>query len=308
LLLRINKAALPASPQSNEASEEARKTPIESPATTRPKSKVYRGWIPAGSKRSTLQTSTNEADDIELARIPSTRASNPAIMESNPPADPDSFAKLAIIVDDGDYGGSLTETILSLSPKLTLSILPYTPLGTQIAEIGHSKGFEIMLHIPMENIDSELKHPGRLNTGMSESEIFRMTNDALKQIPHAIGVNNHTGSKFTTDAKAMALFIDTIKDLNLYFIDSKTTPETRAFDVSRAFGVASAERDLFIDHDNAIKEIRRRFKEVIAIAKRNGQAIAICHFRPNTASVLGELLSTLEAEGSTLVHASELVQ
>ena len=102
--------------------------------------------------------------------------------------------------------------------------------------------------------------------------------------------------------------MDVIKDLDLFFIDSKTTPETRAYDISKAFGIRSGERDLFLDNDNDVKEIRRRFKEVVGIAKSNGQAIAICHFRPNTASILGELIATLETEGISLVHASELIQ
>ena len=304
----INKAALPSPPESDKSPEDSLATSAPPAAPPQPKKATYSGWVPANREAPMPQNATNVADDIELARVPSQEASNPALIEPKQAVLPTTVAKLAIIVDDEGYGGALTETILSLSPKLTLSILPNTPLGTEIAELGFEKGFEIMLHMPMENTYDGLRHPGQLNTNMSEREITHATKDALKQIPHAIGINNHTGSKFTANAKAMALFIDTIKALNLYFVDSKTTPDTRAYEISKAFGLASAERDLFIDHDNAVKEIRRRFKEVVSIAKANGQAIAIRHFRPNTASVLGELLSTLEAEGITLVHASELVQ
>ena len=305
-LPRVNKAVFPASSKSSAPVKEPLAEAVAEKPTTPVKS--YKGWVPPNKRRAVPEQSTNAPDDIELARIPEPDDAGPVIEPPKAMPAKGSNGRLAIIVDDGGYGGSLTDTILALDPKLTLSILPNTPLGTKLAAVGYELGFEIMLHMPMENLDNTMVHPGQLNVVMSEDEIERWTRDALQQVPHATGINNHTGSKFTTDAKAMALFLDVIKDMDLYFVDSKTTQETRAFDTSKAFGIRSATRDLFLDHDNAVKEIRRRFKEIVSITKSKGQAIAICHFRPNTASVLGELLATLESEGIELVHASELMQ
>jgi len=217
-------------------------------------------------------------------------------------------AKLAIIVDDGGYGGEPTDIILSLSNALTLSILPNTPQGTAIAQKASRLGFEIMLHMPMENLSADLRHPGQLNVDMTETEIRQLTRNALDQVPQAVGVNNHTGSKFTTDPHAMALFLDTVKKESLYFVDSRTTESSRALDMALAYGIPSEKRDLFLDHKNDIDMIRMRFEQIEDLALKRGHAIAICHFRPNTATVLSELLPELEKKGIQLVHASELVQ
>ena len=78
--------------------------------------------------------------------------------------------------------------------------------------------------------------------------------------------------------------------------------------MAAAFGVPAAARDLFLDHDDEIDSIRRRFREVLSIARAQGQAIAICHFRRNTVAVLQEMLPQLEEQGIRLVHASEFVK
>ena len=216
--------------------------------------------------------------------------------------------KLAIIIDDGGYGGAATEIILGLSPKLTLAILPNTPHGTDIAERARAAGFEVMLHMPMENLDPKLfPHEGQLNLDMTDSMIRELTEAALAQVPGAVGVNNHMGSRYTGDAKYMALFMDAIADKGLFFVDSRTTADSRAFEVARAFDVPSETRDLFLDHVDDAAQIRARFWEVVKLAQQNGEAIAIGHFRPATAAVLAELLPQLPEYGVELVHASELV-
>lgn len=273
--------------------------------TEEPIKKDYDGWTPQQiAKTSPAEPSPpDKADDITLAAVPEDLLDafpiDPAISDS---------PKLAIIVDDGGYGGALTDTILSLDTRLTLVILPNTPHGSAIAEKAHDLGFEIMLHMPMENTDPELLHPGQINTEMDPDQIALLTHDALTQIPQAIGVNNHTGSKYTADPIAMAHFLDAIEDRHLFFVDSRTTTQTTAYEVSKSHGFPSAQRDLFLDHDNAESEIRKRFAEVIQLAKTKGQAIAICHFRPTTARLLEEILPTLEEQGVTLVKVSELVQ
>jgi hypothetical protein len=72
-------------------------------------------------------------------------------------------------------------------------------------------------------------------------------------------------------------------------------------------GVPSGSRDIFLDMEKDPGYIRNQFRQMMAMAKRRGQAIAIGHFRENTAMVLGEMLPELEKNGIELVHASELV-
>lgn len=253
-----------------------------------------------------VDVSTLSAPLQEVARELAPFVVNPN--ESAPPA-PTGRPRLALVIDDGGYGGTFVETILSLGPKLTLAILPYTPHGTELADRASELGFEILLHMPMENVDPKLyPHQGQLMTTMAEDEVRKLTLEALAQVPGAVGVNNHMGSKFTADPKAMALFMDVIHGKDLFFLDSRTTPDSRAFEMAEVFGVRAAARDRFIDNDSEPEKVRERLEEVIGIALEKGRAIAIGHFRENTAAVLAEVVPGIEARGVDLVHVSELLE
>lgn len=238
-----------------------------------------------------------------------TEAEEPAALRLPPRAiSPTGRARVAIIMDDGGYGGAHTETVLGMSPKLTLAILPNTPFGSSTAERGLALGFEIMLHMPMETGNGSTTFPREIQTGMDRATIHLLTREAIAQIPGLTGVNNHTGSKFTANAEKMAEFLEVVRDEGLFFIDSVTRGDTVAWRVAHEMGIPTTRRDIFIDHDMTEPMIRMRFEEMIAIAKARGSAIGIAHFRPLTVTVLEKLLPLLDAEDVELVHASELLQ
>jgi polysaccharide deacetylase 2 family uncharacterized protein YibQ len=228
-----------------------------------------------------------------------------------PRADPEAGpARVAIILDDGGYGGAHSEQILTaLDPGLTLAILPNTPYAGETARRGRERGFEIMLHMPMETHgNGDNPFPGEITTAMETGEIQRLTRAAIAQITGLVGVNNHTGSKFTSDPGAMRAFLPVVKELDLYFIDSFTLAGSVALDVAREMGVPTARRDVFIDNEKDPAYIRGQLDELITRAKSRGSAIGIGHFRPNTVEVLAAFLPTLAEQGVRLVHASELVR
>ena len=228
-------------------------------------------------------------------------------MASEPKGDP-KHPQVAVILDDGGYGGASTETIFKLNPKLTLSILPHTPEGRATAERGAQLGFEIMLHMPMQAMDANQKYPGQLTVGMPEDEIVKLTDDALSDIPGVKGINNHIGSKFTSDAASMAMFFQGIKGKPYFFIDSVTSGKSKAYDEAKAAGMRAAKRSVFLDDKADAAYIRKQFEILRAKAKKTGRAIAIGHFRPKTVSVLADELEKIKRDGITLVHASELAQ
>lgn len=216
--------------------------------------------------------------------------------------------RIAIIVDDGGYGGAVTEDVLALDPSLTLAILPHATHSEETARRAAEAGFEVLLHMPMENSSDKKPFPGHIATNMTAEEIKDLTEKALEQVPNAVGVNNHEGSKFTANADAMRRFFDVIKPLGLFFVDSRTIGSTLAAATAREMGIRTASRDVFLDHDSSTDAIRGQLEQLVKAAKERGFAIGICHFRSNTAAVLAEFLPTLKAEGVTLAHVSELVK
>jgi len=243
---------------------------------------------------------------LEDDEAPAEDATPVAAQEVAPPYD--GPARVAIILDDGGYGNDYTEKILAMSPRLTLAILPYTPFGAETARRGAALGFEIMLHMPMEPEKNDKPFKGQLNVGMDALEIQRLTREALAEIPGVVGVNNHTGSRFTAHREGMRAFMEVMREQQLYFIDSVTSRKSIGFEVAKEVGVPTGRRAVFLDDRNDAAFIHKQFTLLIKRAHDSGSAIGIGHFRAGTASVLPALLKRLEDEGIALVHASELLQ
>jgi len=248
---------------------------------------------------------TDEAPVPESAE-PSDEAPVP---ESAEPTDEATVPRIAIIVDDGGYGGDTSDAILSLDPQLTLSIFPDASNSAETAERAVQLGFEVMLHVPMENNrPTPNAFPNQLTTWMNQDQIRAFVEEATYKVPGLSGMNNHEGSKLTADADAMRMLMTAIKEKGLYFIDSRTTADTVAYDIAKEMGVRTAKRDIFLDNRSDPDYIRGQFEHLFEKARKQGSAIGICHFRTKTVPVLAEMLKTLDAQGIQLVHASELVQ
>lgn len=215
--------------------------------------------------------------------------------------------RVALIVDDGGYGGEPTEEILALDPVLTLAVLPFAPHSRETAEAAAARGFELMLHMPMESADPSATYPGGLTVSMTPEEVGEATREALADVPGIAGVNNHTGSRYTEDEAAISAFLSALDPNALYFVDSRTSPKSRAYETAVRLGFPALSRDVFLDNRDDRQAILRQTDELIERAQAHGAAIGICHFRPVTASVLGDVLDRLEAAGIEVVPVSQLM-
>ncbi len=216
--------------------------------------------------------------------------------------------RMAIIVDDGGYYAEATNRILALDTGLTLSILPFAPLSQSTALHGAELGFEIMLHMPMASFNAIHNAPGFIAPEMESDEIVMRLDAALAAVPTAIGLNNHTGSRFTANESAMETLLTAVKARSLYFIDSRTTTQSKALEVATRMQVPTVPRDLFLDNSPSIPAIRARFQELINMSLKHGTAVGICHFRPNTAVVMEEVLPEIREKGIQIVHVSQLLR
>lgn len=229
---------------------------------------------------------------------------------STPPPEEGEYspAYLSIILDDGGYGGSEMTRVMELDNRLSLAILPDTPFARETVELAVAKGFEIMLHMPMQaGNGNKHRFPGELRVGMTREQIQQRTRECIAQFPEAVGVNNHTGGLFTTCEEEVGWFLEVVKAEGLFFVDSRTIGSTCAYRKAVEMGIPTVQRDLFLDHSNSLADIRKRFKELVDMAKKHGWAVGIGHFRPNTITVLSENLPGLAAQGVELVPASEMV-
>jgi len=223
-------------------------------------------------------------------------------------AEPGSGPRLAIIIDD--LGGDLApaEALLKLRYPLTLSILPSQPHSAEIADEAFRRGDQVMLHLPMEFEGNTAKPEAvELRVGMGTSEVDRLLAQMLEDVPHAAGINNHEGSRATTDPALMADVMAVLRERNLFFIDSRTTAATVAYDAARQAGVRAASRKVFLDDVETREAILGQIELAESDARREGSAIAIGHPHPATIAALEQALPQLKARGVRLVFASALV-
>jgi polysaccharide deacetylase 2 family uncharacterized protein YibQ len=75
---------------------------------------------------------------------------------------------------------------------------------------------------------------------------------------------------------------------------------------ARLFQVPFAQRDVFIDHHLKPDFIRNQIKELIRIAKKNGEAVGIMHPHSTTLKILKEMIPDLKGQ-IRLVPASKVV-
>lgn len=223
-------------------------------------------------------------------------------------AEPASGPRLAIIIDD--LGGDLApaEALLKLRYALTLSILPSQPHSAEIADEAFRRGDQVMLHLPMEFEGNAAKPESvELRVGMGAGEVDRLLGQMLEAVPHAAGINNHEGSRATTDPALMADVMAVLRQRNLFFIDSRTTAATVAYDAAQQAGVRAASRSVFLDDVETREAILRQIDLAERDAAKEGSAIAIGHPHPATIAALEEALPQLRARGVRLVFASALV-
>jgi polysaccharide deacetylase 2 family uncharacterized protein YibQ len=219
----------------------------------------------------------------------------------------DSNARLAIIIDDIGYNQSQGERAARLNGAFTLSILPFTPHGISLAQLAHSNGKELMLHLPMSTINNMLVGKGGLVSGMEKAEFLTTVRQDLNSLPYIQGVNNHMGSRLTQEIEPMQWLMEELRPRGLYFVDSRTSAQTKALDVARNYQVASLKRDVFLDDLNDTKAIEYQLNRAIHFAQLRGLAVAIGHPYSATLSVLERVQPLLIDQGITLVYVSQLL-
>jgi len=221
---------------------------------------------------------------------------------------PSAAPRLAIILDDLGSDRAAAEAIFALPYPLTVSVLPNHDHSAEIASEAHRRGYQVMLHLPMQSIANETPETQELRPGMQAAEVSGLVVQFLQNVPGVVGVNNHQGSQATSDTELMDELMPVLRDRRLFYVDSRTTAATVAFDTARSFGVRSAFRSVpFLDDVPDVAAVRKQLELALRGAREKGEAIAIGHPHPATLQALREILPHAQAQGVRLVLVSELV-
>jgi polysaccharide deacetylase 2 family uncharacterized protein YibQ len=227
------------------------------------------------------------------------------------PAAPPGLPRVALVIDDLGYAQPELVTRLCAQPvPFDVAVLPYQEFTHQSAEIAHAQGKEVMLHLPMEPLGypGPGKNPGpdAVLYDLSEAQVRARVRKALADIPYRKGVNNHMGSRITPDQARMTWVLEEIKAKGCFFVDSRTEKDSVAQEVARDLAVPTVQRQVFLDDDKGYPAIARQWERILALARNQGQVLAIGHIYPETVAALEKLIPAAKGQ-VTFVYASALV-
>jgi len=216
---------------------------------------------------------------------------------------------ISIIIDD--LGEQLTtgERAVALPGDITYAFLPHTSHTRLLAELAHRHDKEIMLHMPMQAVGENELGEGGLTLDMSRQRFIEALIESINAVPHISGINNHMGSLLTQHPGHMHWLMEALQQRNdLFFVDSRTTDRTVAYQIATEYEIPRINRNIFLDNVRSELEISKQFEQLVALAKRNGTAVAIGHPYPETIAFLEKVLPTLEQRGIELIRTSNIIK
>lgn len=214
--------------------------------------------------------------------------------------------RLAIVIDDAGRDLDSQHIYEQMGIPLTLAVMPNQVHTRDAALSWRAHGLPVILHQPMESVSGIGMEQKVILTSMSDPAIRQMLRDSLSQLPEAIGINNHQGSKATIDARTMDVVMNELHHRGLFFFDSHTNSTTAADKAAKTYGVPYVRNDLFVDNSASVSDICAMIQEGADRAKKKGTYIIIGHCRPHTAEAFRQMVPKLKAQGIEFVYLSSL--
>ena len=236
--------------------------------------------------------------------VPPPRDTGPSIASPRP------SAKVAIVIDDLGRESAVSRELLQWNLPVTFSILPFEPHSRDLAIEAHQKGKEVILHLPMEPYGYPKTRPGEgaLLLEMNERGLLRQLSRDIDAVPYIKGVSNHMGSRFMEDPKKMKVILSELKRRGLFFLDSRTTPQTVGVQTANSIGLEAAERAVFLDHELSEDAIRRSLHRLARLSLTSGKAIAIGHPHEATLKSLKRMIPEMQEKGIEVVPLSAIME
>lgn len=215
---------------------------------------------------------------------------------------------ISIVIDDCGITDHLQDEFLNYPFPLTYAVIPLELYSLNFSKEANSMGKELIIHAPMEGSD-HIHHYSTLKSDYTEEKIRELLLSYKKEVPGAIGLNNHRGSKATENKEFLNRFFRQFKSLPLFFLDSKTSPNSMAYTMAVNRNIPSVERDIFLDHHDNEQYITKQVFELIKLGRTKKGAIGIGHMtKPNTLKVLKKFIPYFKEHNVKLIPLSEVVK
>ena len=217
---------------------------------------------------------------------------------------------ICLVIDDFGFAmNSDVEEFLLLNDNITAAIIPGTLYAESIGRYADSIGVETIIHMPMESHeDDDTEYAVSLNEKLNAALVEERVRSAFEEVPTALGMNNHQGSKATENLQLMKDLARTLKKMDKFFLDSFTNPESRGYITMRRYGVPTQLRQVFLDHIENPAEIKFNLDSLVTLSHDMDIAVGIGHVKPMTLEVLVKEIPRLESEGYRFIRLSQAVR
>ncbi len=219
--------------------------------------------------------------------------------------------RVALIINGiGTDWDATAEAMLDFEQPIAWGVLPGLRSSKEIANAARARGIEVMLSLPMEPKGYPQVNPGpdAITVDLTAAEVRARMRHALSSVGEVEGIVSYMGAMATTDADLMRVVLDEVNRRDLFFVDSRSTTQSRAIELARQLGVRAIASTLFIDDDDMSEaDVARRLARLMDVAVEEGEVVAVGHCYPQTLAALSAALPEFAARGIELVPVSKLV-
>ncbi|QOS82664.1 divergent polysaccharide deacetylase family protein [Paenibacillus sp. JNUCC31] len=241
---------------------------------------------------------------VNGGNLPSSSADSqhvPHQVSSHTSGDKSQHKRMAIIIDDVGNNMKGTAEILATPVKLTVAVMPFLQTTKKDAIAAHEKGMDVIVHMPMEPKKGrpEWLGPGAITSNLTDEEVRDRVEKAIDDVPYAIGMNNHMGSKITSDKRIMSIVLDVCQERGLFFVDSRTNFRSVVGELAVTKGMPPVGNDIFLDDHNSKQRIRKQMDLAAQRALDKDVCVVIGHVGHtgmNTSAVVHESVSRLKGQ------------
>ena len=239
-----------------------------------------------------LEKLTDELDEVDIVPRKSIQAAKGRGSVKQPVVDRSKRPRLVIIIDDVANPKQLKQ-IQAIPLKITPSIFPPSNRLKSTAEMAKSLK-HYMIHFPMQAGNyPQGAMQNTITVRDSKAKMRARVKNLRKWFPTALYTNNHTGSVFTSDYRALHKMYGLLREEGFVFVDSRTSSRSKGKRVAKEYGDFYLYRDVFIDNVQKFEAIRKQLKIAVKKAKKRGYAIAIGHPHTMTLRTLKNSLDIL---------------
>ncbi|MDX6768651.1 MAG: divergent polysaccharide deacetylase family protein [Elusimicrobiota bacterium] len=221
--------------------------------------------------------------------------------------------RLAVVIDDFGFDSRRTpkdEEWAALPFPASFAVMPASPRTRQAAAVLRAAGREVLVHFPFDPF-LPLTLPEDALDPQDWAKVEALLERSLREVPGAAGLNNHVSPRATRNRPLMRAFMARLKGRVGFFLDSRVTASSVAYEEARAAGVPAVREYTFLDTDRPgdAEFCAAMLHRAAARARRAGEAVAIGHhYHRATLDCLRAELPRLEASGVELVLASRLAR